>query len=205
MLESLKEQVFQANLLLPKHDLVTFTWGNVSGIDREKGLVVIKPSGVSYEEMQASDMVVVDLEGNVIEGSLNPSSDTPTHVALYRAFPSLGGVVHTHSRWATTFAQMGRGIPALGTTHADYFYGEIPCTRKMTPEEIRLISRDVGPGIADIDQALQEGFSTASEEARDLGFGAGMGLPNMKRNADSFEITSRLGEGTTIHMGFRIA
>ena len=136
MLESLKEQVFQANLLLPKHDLVTFTWGNVSGIDREKGLVIIKPSGVSYEEMQASDMVVVDLEGNVIEGSLNPSSDTPTHVALYRAFPSLGGVVHTHSRWATTFAQMGRGIPALGTTHADYFYGEIPCTRKMTPEEI---------------------------------------------------------------------
>ena len=136
MLESLKEQVFQANLLLPKHDLVTFTWGNVSGIDREKGLVIIKPSGVSYEEMQASDMVVVDLEGNVIEGSLNPSSDTPTHVALYRAFPSLGGVVHTHSRGATTFAQMGRGIPALGTTHADYFYGEIPCTRKMTPEEI---------------------------------------------------------------------
>ena len=136
MLESLKDQVLQANLLLPKYDLVTFTWGNVSGIDREKGLVVIKPSGVSYEEMQASDMVVVDLDGNVIEGSLNPSSDTPTHVALYRAFPSLGGVVHTHSRWATTFAQMGRGIPALGTTHADYFYGEIPCTRKMTPEEI---------------------------------------------------------------------
>ncbi len=137
MLESLKDQVLQANLLLPKYDLVTFTWGNVSGIDREKGLVVIKPSGVSYEEMQASDMVVVDLDGNVIEGSLNPSSDTPTHVALYRAFPSLGGVVHTHSRWATTFAQMGRGIPALGTTHADYFYGEIPCTRKMTPEEIK--------------------------------------------------------------------
>ena len=137
MLESLKEQVFQANLLLPKHDLVTFTWGNVSGIDREKGLVIIKPSGVSYEEMQASDMVVVDLEGNVIEGSLNPSSDTPTHVALYRAFPSLGGVVHTHSRWATTFAQMGRGIPALGTTHADYFYGEIPCTREMTEAEVR--------------------------------------------------------------------
>lgn len=137
MLESLKEQVFQANLLLPKHGLVTFTWGNVSGIDRERGLVVIKPSGVSYEEMKASDMVVVDLDGRVVEGMLNPSSDTPTHVALYRAFPSLGGVVHTHSRWATTFAQMGQGIPALGTTHADYFYGEIPCTRKMTPEEIQ--------------------------------------------------------------------
>ena len=136
MLEELKKEVYEANMLLPKYGLVTFTWGNVSGIDREKGLVVIKPSGVSYEEMQASDMVVVDLDGNVIEGSLNPSSDTPTHVALYRAFPSLGGVVHTHSRWATTFAQMGRGIPALGTTHADYFYGEIPCARNLTAEEI---------------------------------------------------------------------
>lgn len=136
MLETLKQQVLQANLLLPKYNLVTFTWGNVSGIDREKGLVVIKPSGVSYEEMQASDMVVVDLDGHVVEGTLHPSSDTDTHLALYKAFPNLGGIVHTHSRWATIFAQQGRGILALGTTHADYFYGEIPCTRRMTEEEI---------------------------------------------------------------------
>ena len=136
MLELLKEQVCKANLELPKYGLITFTWGNVSGIDREKGLVVIKPSGVSYDNMTADDMVVVDLEGNIVEGRYKPSSDTPTHIALYKAFPSLGGVVHTHSRWATTFAQMGKGIPALGTTHGDYFYGEIPCTRKMTPEEI---------------------------------------------------------------------
>ena len=137
MLEELKEKVLQANLLLPKHDLVTFTWGNVSGIDREAGLVVIKPSGVDYETMTADDMVVVSLAtGEVVEGALKPSSDTPTHLVLYRAFPNIGGVVHTHSRWATTFAQAGRGIPPLGTTHGDYFYGEIPCTRKMTPEEI---------------------------------------------------------------------
>ena len=136
MLEQLKEQVCKANLELPRYGLVTFTWGNVSGIDRESGLVVIKPSGVSYDGMTADDMVVLDLEGNIVEGRYKPSSDTPTHIALYKAFPALGGVVHTHSRWATTFAQMGKGIPALGTTHADYFYGEIPCTRKMTPAEI---------------------------------------------------------------------
>lgn len=136
MLEQLKEQVFQANLDLVKHGLVIFTWGNVSGIDREKGLVVIKPSGVSYEKMQASDMVVVDLEGNVVEGNLKPSSDTPTHLVLYKSFTNIGGVVHTHSEWATSWAQAGRGIPAIGTTHADYFYGEIPCTRKMTKAEI---------------------------------------------------------------------
>jgi L-ribulose-5-phosphate 4-epimerase len=137
MLEQLKEQVFRANLLLPKHGLITFTWGNVSGIDREQGLVVIKPSGVSYDDMKAEDMVVVELEtGKKVEGSLKPSSDTATHIELYKAFPNLGGVVHTHSRWATTFAQAGRGIMALGTTHGDYFYGEIPCTRKMTKAEI---------------------------------------------------------------------
>ncbi len=137
MFEQLKEQVFQANLLLPKHGLVTFTWGNVSGIDREQGLVVIKPSGVSYDDMKAEDMVVVELEtGKKVEGSLKPSSDTATHIELYKAFPNVGGVVHTHSRWATTFAQAGRGIMALGTTHGDYFYGEIPCTRKMTKAEI---------------------------------------------------------------------
>ena len=137
MLEDLKELVCEANLLLPKYHLVTFTWGNVSGVDREKGLMVIKPSGVEYDSMKPSDMVVVDLAtGKKVEGGLNPSSDTDTHVVLYNAFPDIGGIVHTHSRWATVFAQSGRGIPALGTTHADYFYGEIPCTRKMTPQEI---------------------------------------------------------------------
>lgn len=137
MLEKLKQEVFEANLLLPKYKLVTFTWGNVSGVDREKGLMIIKPSGVEYETMKCEDMVVVDLKtGKKVEGDLNPSSDTDTHVALYNAFPNISGIVHTHSRWATVFAQSGRGIPALGTTHGDYFYGEIPCTRKMTPEEI---------------------------------------------------------------------
>ena len=138
MLKKLKEQVFQANLLLPKHGLVTFTWGNVSGIDREKGLVVIKPSGVPYETMKRDDMVVLELEsGKVVDGELKPSSDTPTHLELYKAFPNIGGIVHTHSRWATSFAQAGRGIATLGTTHGDYFYGEIPCTRKMTEAEIQ--------------------------------------------------------------------
>lgn len=137
ILEKLKEQVCQANLLLARHGLVTFTWGNVSGIDRLQGLVVIKPSGVSYDDLKAGDMVVVQLEtGEVVEGKLKPSSDTPTHLELYKAFANLGGVVHTHSRWATSFAQAGRSIAALGTTHADYFYGEIPCTRQMTKGEI---------------------------------------------------------------------
>jgi len=137
MLEELKQKVYEANLLLPKYGLVTFTWGNASAVDRERGVVVIKPSGVDYEELTPNDMVVIDLATGVrVEGGKNPSSDTPTHLALYRAFPDIGGIVHTHSRWATTFAQMGRGIPALGTTHADTFYGEIPCTRKMTPAEI---------------------------------------------------------------------
>ena len=137
MLEQLKQEVFESNLLLPEYNLVTFTWGNVSGVDRENGLMVIKPSGVEYDAMKPEDMVVVDLKtGKKVEGRLNPSSDTDTHCALYNAFPNIKGVVHTHSRWATVFAQLGMGIPALGTTHGDYFYGEIPCTRKMTPEEI---------------------------------------------------------------------
>ena len=137
MLEQLKQQVLEANLQLPKYGLITFTWGNVSGIDRESGLVVIKPSGVSYDGMTVEDMVVVDLNGTIVEGRWKPSSDTPTHVELYKAFPQCGGIVHTHSRWATTFAQAGMGIPAMGTTQGDYFYGEIPCTRPMTDEEIR--------------------------------------------------------------------
>jgi L-ribulose-5-phosphate 4-epimerase len=137
LLEALKEEVLEANLLLPKHGLVTFTWGNVSGIDRQKGLVVIKPSGVEYSGMKAQDMVVVDLAtGRQVEGVMKPSSDTATHLVLYRAFPKIGGIVHTHSRWATVYAQAGMGIPALGTTHGDYFYGEIPCTRRMTVKEI---------------------------------------------------------------------
>lgn len=137
MLENLKEQVLQANLDLPKYNLVTFTWGNVSGIDREKGLIVIKPSGVPYEKLLPEHMVVLDLNGNKVEGELNPSSDTATHLVLYKSFLNIGGIVHTHSPWATSWAQSGRAIPALGTTHADYFYGEIPCTRKMLPEEIQ--------------------------------------------------------------------
>lgn len=137
MLEELKQKVLEANLDLPKYGLVTFTWGNVSAIDREKGLVVIKPSGVEYDKLKAEDMVVVDLAGNKVEGKYKPSSDTPTHIALYKAFENIGGIVHTHSPWATAFAQAGNGIPALGTTHGDYFYGTIPCTRKMTKEEIQ--------------------------------------------------------------------
>ena len=132
----LKEAVLEANLALPQHGLVTFTWGNVSGIDRNAGLVVIKPSGVPYERLTVEDMVVVDLEGNVVEGELRPSSDTPTHLALYRSLPEIGGVVHTHSPWATSWAQAKRAIPAFGTPHADYFYGEIPCTLELTDEEI---------------------------------------------------------------------
>ena len=136
MLKKLKKEVLAANLLLPKHGLVTFTWGNVSGIDRKRGLVVIKPSGVPYEGMTVEDMVVVDLDGKVVEGKWKPSSDTATHLELYKAFPNIGGVVHTHSRWATTFAQAGMAIPAMGTTQGDYFYGDIPCTRPMTDDEI---------------------------------------------------------------------
>ena len=136
MLEELKRTVCEANLLLPEYDLVTFTWGNVSGIDRELGLIAIKPSGVPYDGMAPEDMVIVDLSGNVIEGKWKPSSDTATHIELYKAFPNIGGVVHTHSRWATTFAEAGQPIPAMGTTQADYFYGDIPCTRPMTEEEI---------------------------------------------------------------------
>ena len=136
MLEKLKEEVLRANLLLPKHNLVTFTWGNVSAIDRKSGLIVIKPSGVEYDGMKAQDMVVLDLEGNVVEGHFRPSSDTPTHIELYKAFPNIGGIVHTHSRWATSFAQAGCELNPMGTTHADYFYGPIPCTRALTDDEI---------------------------------------------------------------------
>lgn len=137
MLELLKQQVFKANINLVNHGLVIFTWGNVSGIDRQSGLVVIKPSGVSYDVMKADDMVVVDLNGKVVEGSLKPSSDTPTHLELYKAFPEIGGVVHTHSTYATSWAQAGKAIPIIGTTHADYFSSDIPCTDDMTNESVQ--------------------------------------------------------------------
>lgn len=136
MLEELKKKVYEANMELPKRGLVTYTWGNVSGIDREKGLFVIKPSGVDYDELKPEDMVVMDLQGNKVEGSLNPSSDTKTHTVLYNAFPQIGGIVHTHSPYAVSWAQAGRDIPAYGTTHADYFYGPVPCARSLTKEEI---------------------------------------------------------------------
>lgn len=136
MLEELKQMVLEANLALTKHNLVTFTWGNVSGINREENLIVIKPSGVPYDSLKIEDMVVVDFDGNIVEGKLKPSSDTPTHTILYKMFPNIGGVVHTHAPYSTSWAQAGRCIPPLGTTHADYFYGSIPCTREMTEHEI---------------------------------------------------------------------
>ena len=149
MLEQLKEKVCKANLDLVKYGLVLFTWGNVSAIDRASGLVVIKPSGVSYDDMKPSDMVVVDLDGNVVEGSLRPSSDTPTHLVLYKAFPEIGGVVHTHSTYATAWAQAGKDIPNIGTTHADYFHDEIPCTDDMVESQMAEYEKETGVVIVD--------------------------------------------------------
>ena len=150
MLEQLKQEVYEANMLLPKYHLVTFTWGNVSGIDREKGLFVIKPSGVDYDKLTPDSMVVVNLEGEVVEGDYRPSSDTPTHVVLYNRLQEIGGVVHTHSPWATSWAQAGRGIPCYGTTHADYLYGQVPCVRTLTKEEIETAyEKNTGVLIAD--------------------------------------------------------
>ncbi|MBQ3395064.1 MAG: class II aldolase/adducin family protein, partial [Synergistaceae bacterium] len=136
MLEKLREEVYRANMELPERGLVVYTWGNVSGIDREKGLVVIKPSGVEYDELTPDKLVIVDLNNNIVEGNLNPSSDTKTHVELYKSFPETGGIVHTHSSHAVAWAQAGKSIPCYGTTHADYFYGSVPCTRNLTPEEV---------------------------------------------------------------------
>jgi L-ribulose-5-phosphate 4-epimerase len=158
MLEVLKKQVLDANLELPRLGLVDFTWGNVSGRDAASGAIVIKPSGVPYDTMKQDDMVVVDAEGALLEGRLKPSSDLPTHVELYRAFPSLGGIVHTHSTWATVWAQACRGIPALGTTHADYFFGEIPCTRMLTEQQIAL-HYEAQTGLAIIDCLRQRGIT----------------------------------------------
>lgn len=163
MLEQLKEEVLAANLALPKHNLVTFTWGNVSEIDRNQNLVVIKPSGVEYDVMTVSDMVVVDLfSGKVVEGNKKPSSDTPTHLELYRQFPEIGGIVHTHSRHATIWSQAGKDLIAVGTTHADYFYGSIPCTRKMTPQEI------AGEYELETGKVIVETFNKRSIKASDI-------------------------------------
>lgn len=156
MLEQLKEEVYLANMELPRYGLVTFTWGNVSGIDREKGLFVIKPSGIAYEKLTPQDMVVIDMDGKRVEGKYNPSSDTATHLELYKHFPEIGGVVHTHSPEATAWAQAGRGIPLYGTTHADYFYGEIPCARSLTPEEIEIAyEANTGKVIVETFESLQ--------------------------------------------------
>ncbi len=165
MLEELKQQVLQANLLLPRYGLVTFTWGNVSGVDRDKGLMVIKPSGVEYDSMAAEDMVVVDLKtGERVEGRYRPSSDTPTHVELYNAFPALGGVVHTHSSYATSWAQAGRGIPCYGTTHADYIYGEVPCVRCLTKEEIDA-AYEKNTGVLIVSEFARRGLDSAAVPA----------------------------------------
>ena len=164
MLEALKQQVYEANMELPRRGLVTYTWGNVSGIDREKGLFVIKPSGVEYDELTPAMLVVMDLNGNKVEGDLNPSSDTKTHLELYRAFPSIGGIVHTHSRWATSFAQAGVGIDAMGTTQGDYFYGQIPCTRSMTPEEIK-DAYEKNTGLVIIEEFRRRGIAPAQVPA----------------------------------------
>ncbi|MFP3153579.1 L-ribulose-5-phosphate 4-epimerase [Lachnospiraceae bacterium ZAX-1] len=144
MLEALKKRVYEANMLLPQYGLVTFTWGNVSEIDRETGYFAIKPSGVEYEKLKPEDMVLMDLEGKVVEGNYKPSSDTPTHVELYKSFQNIGGVVHTHSPWATSWAQAGRGIPCYGTTHADYLYGTVPCVRNLTKEELEYYEQNTG-------------------------------------------------------------
>lgn len=159
LLDELKKKVLEANLELPKRNLVIYSWGNVSGIDRERGLVVIKPSGVPYEQLKAGDLPVIDLDGNMVEGDLNPSSDTATHLELYKAFPEIGGVVHTHSPWCTKWAQAGRAIPSFGTTHADYFYGEIPCTRQLTPFEIaNQYEKNTGKVIIDTFKDLNPSF-----------------------------------------------
>ena len=150
MLEELKRRVYEANMLLPKYRLVTFTWGNVSEIDRETGFFAIKPSGVDYEKLTPEDMVLMDLNGNKIEGKYNPSSDTPTHIELYKAFSKIGGIVHTHSPWATSWAQSGRNIPCYGTTHADYIYGDVPCARCLTEEELKNYETNTGVLIAEL-------------------------------------------------------
>ena len=160
MLEELRQQVYEANMELPERGLVTYTWGNVSGIDRKSGLLAIKPSGVEYEDLTPESLVILDLEGNIIEGNLKPSSDTKTHIELYKAFPSIGGIVHTHSPYAVAWAQAGEDIPCYGTTHADYFYGSIPCARHLTPEEIEE-DYEKGTGTVIIETFTERGIDPA--------------------------------------------
>ncbi|KYG34845.1 L-ribulose-5-phosphate 4-epimerase [Alkalihalobacillus trypoxylicola] len=197
MLEKLKQEVLDANLQLPKYKMVTFTWGNVSGIDREKGLIVIKPSGVKYEELKLEDLVVVDLNGQVVEGDLKPSSDTPTHIELYKAFPNIGGIVHTHSPWATSFAQAGRGIPALGTTQADYFYGEIPCTRPMIDSEILAdYEKETGSVIIETFKELNEDYIPGVLVHSHAPFAWGKDANNAFHNAVVLEEVAKMASRT---------
>lgn len=193
MLEELKEQVCQANLDLVMHGLVIFTWGNVSGIDRERGMIVIKPSGVSYENMVPADMVVVDLDGQRVEGKYKPSSDTETHLVLYQNFKNIGGIVHTHSEWATSWAQAGRSIPAIGTTHADYFYGEIPCTRKMTEEEINgAYERETGQVIVECFRELDPDHIPGVLVNNHAPFSWGINVHNAVHNAVVLEEVAKM-------------
>ena len=195
MFEALKQQVLEANLELPKLGLVDFTWGNVSGKDAESGAIVIKPSGVPYETMKASDMVVVDAEGRVIDGKLRPSSDLPTHVELYRHFPAIGGIVHTHSTWATVWAQACRGIPALGTTHADYFFGEIPCTHILT-EQQTAGQYEVETGLAIIERFREDNIDPSRMSAVLVAnhgpFSWGADADDAVHNAAVLELTARM-------------
>jgi L-ribulose-5-phosphate 4-epimerase len=193
MLEDIKHTVFQANLDLVKHGLVIFTWGNVSAIDRRSGLVVIKPSGVSYDDMKADDMVVVDLEGNIVEGRLKPSSDTATHLVLYRSFPNIGGVVHTHSTYATAWSQAGRDIPNIGTTHADYFKDDIPCTRPMTKQEIEgAYEHETGKVIVERFAEINPGYTPAALVNNHGPFSWGTDAHNAVHNAVVLEQIAKM-------------
>ena len=206
MLEELKKKVCQANLDLVKHGLVLFTWGNVSAIDRESGLVVIKPSGVSYDNMKPEDMVVVDLDGKVVEGELNPSSDTPTHVVLYKAFPHIGGVVHTHSTYATAWAQAGENIPNIGTTHADYFHEDIPCTRNMKKDEVfGEYEKETGNVIVETFKEINPDDTPAVLVKNHGPFAWGKDADNAVHNAVVLEEVAKMAFiACSVHMSFNV-
>ncbi len=206
MLEELKKKVCQANLDLVKHGLVLFTWGNVSAIDRESGLVVIKPSGVSYDNMKPEDMVVVDLDGKVVEGELNPSSDTPTHVVLYKAFPNIGGVVHTHSTYATAWAQAGENIPNIGTTHADYFHEDIPCTRNMKKAEVfGEYEKETGNVIVETFKEINPDDTPAVLVKNHGPFAWGKDADNAVHNAVVLEEVAKMAYiACNVHMSFNV-
>lgn len=206
MLEELKEKVCKANLDLVKHGLVIFTWGNVSAIDRKSGLVVIKPSGVSYDNMKPSDMVVVDLDGKVVEGDLNPSSDTPTHLVLYKAFPEIGGVVHTHSTYATAWAQAGENIPNIGTTHADYFHEDIPCTRNMKKDEVfGEYEKETGNVIVETFKEINPDDTPAVLVKNHGPFAWGKDADNAVHNAVVLEEVAKMAYiACNVHMSFNV-